>query len=78
MKKNFIKCLCKARNNEDFKKVMRRAKADDVKGLVQTITDVMRKKVPANKKCIRTIIKNRKLFRHLVHPRYSVRVRRDI
>ena len=73
MKTNFLKCLCKARSNKDFKKVMRRAGEHDIQGLVQTITDVMRKKLPAGKKCIRSIIKNRRLFRHLVHPANSIK-----
>jgi hypothetical protein len=59
MANKFLKCLCKIKDGAQLKKVLRGASDKDMKCLVNTVTDVMKKKI---------VRKNRKMLRHLVHP----------
>ena len=74
MSTEFIKQLCKRKC--DYKAVMRKAKADDVKAVCELSADVLRKKVPLGKKHIQLVMQNRRVLRHLVHPQYSINSKR--
>ena len=74
MSNEFIKQLCKRKC--DYKAVMRKAKADDVKAVCELSADVLRKKIPLGKKHIQLVMQNRRVLRHLVHPQYSINSKR--
>ena len=70
---NFLKCMCKTKDASQLKKVLKKASPNDMKCFVNTITDVMKKKIPISKQYAKIIIKNRKMLRHLVHPKFSMK-----
>jgi hypothetical protein len=73
MASNFLKCLCKTKDGLQLKKVLKKASPEDMKCLVNTVTDVMKKKIPISKHYAKIIVKNRKMLRHLVHPSFSIK-----
>src|SRR3981189_1237239 len=73
MSGDFIKRLNKVRNNDEFKKVMRKAKPDDVKAVIDLTTRIMRKKIPLSKKYVAIILQNRHRLRPLVHPKFTIK-----
>ena len=73
-KKNIYSQLCKRKC--DYKKVMRKAKPDDVKAVVELSADILRKKIPLNKAQVKLVMANRHALRHLVHPGYSINSKR--
>src|SRR5271156_2164164 len=75
-KKDIIKRLARARNDDDFKSAIRNCKCDDIQKIVKMIVLAMSKKVPVSKRIARFLRENRKCLRHLVHPQYSWKSKR--
>src|SRR3977135_1846816 len=73
MSTEFFKRLHKSRTEDDFKKVLKKAKTDDVKAVIELTTKIMSKKIPLSKKYVKIIMDNRHRLRHLVHPKYSIK-----
>src|SRR3981189_639707 len=73
MSGDFLSRLNKARNNDEFKRVMRKAKPEDVKAVIDLTMRIMRKKIPLSKKYVAIIMKNRHRLRHMVHPKFSIK-----
>src|SRR3977135_465275 len=73
MSAEFFKRLHKSRTEDDFKKVLKKAKTDDVKAVIELTTKIMSKKIPLSKKYVKIIMDNRHRLRHLVHPKYSIK-----
>src|SRR5271156_791676 len=75
-KKDIIKRLARARNDDDFKSAIRSCKCDDIQKIVKMLVLVMSKKVPVSKRIARFLREDRKYLRHLVHPQYSWKSKR--
>src|SRR3981189_1427451 len=73
MSGDFLARLNKARSNDEFKRVMRKAKPEDVKAVIDLTMRIMRKKIPLSKKYVAIIMKNRHRLRHMVHPKFSIK-----
>src|SRR3977135_3688521 len=73
MSTEFLKRLNKSRTEDHFKKVMKKAKVDDVKAVIDLTTKIMCKKIPLSKKYVKIIMDNRHRLQHLVHPKYSIK-----
>src|SRR5271156_4944271 len=75
-KKDIIKRLARARNDDDFKSAIRNCKCDDIQKIVKMLVLTMSKKVPVSKRIARFLREDRKYLRHLVHPQYSWKSKR--
>src|SRR5271156_652582 len=73
---SILKRLCKCRKEGDFEKVIRGAKPKDMTEVVDTLVKVLNKQIPVSKKQAKSIFQNRRAFRHLVHPQYSLKSKR--
>src|ERR1700727_3177482 len=71
MSTNFLGRLVKARTLEQFKKALKNASSNDIQQVVDLSTNVLKKKIPLGKKDVNNVIANRRLLRHLVHPRFG-------
>jgi hypothetical protein len=71
MSTNFVQRLVKVRTLEQFKKALKNASSNDIQQVVDLSANVLRKKFPLGKKVVNNIIANRRLLRHLVHPRFG-------
>src|SRR5258708_8918715 len=71
--RGFVKSLCKCKGEEEWKKRMRKAKPDEIKTIVDLVLNVAKKNVPICPKKAKLIMQNKKFFRHLLHPSYSLR-----
>src|SRR5271156_3402869 len=73
---SILKRLCRCRKEGDFEKVIRSAKPKDMTEVVDTLVKVLNKQIPVSKKQAKSIFQNRRAFRHLVHPQYSLKSKR--
>ena len=69
--KTFLQEFCKRKC--DLKKLIRKAKPDDIKSIVDMSTQILQKKIPLNKRQLKLVAQNRHALRHLCHPKYSIK-----
>ena len=70
--KPFCKKLSKCTCEPDFKKQIKGASNDDLEQLVDYTTDILKKKIPINKKQQKVVAENRWKLRHFVHRNFSL------
>src|SRR5271167_1698649 len=79
MKENkcsILRRLCRCKSDDEFKKVLRNTKSKEMPEIVDMLVKVMSKKIPVSKRVAKSITQNRRHFRHLVHPKYSLQSKR--
>ena len=64
--------MSKCKKEVDYKKCIRTAKSQDIQQLVKYTTALLRKKIHLKPAQIKNVIANRKFYRHLIHPSYSI------
>ena len=70
--KSFL-CQLARSNKNSFPGIIKHAKRKDFRRLVDLTLDVMRKRIDVEPKLQRLIKQNRRQFRHLVHPSFSLK-----
>ena len=73
---SLLERVCKTRDETKFKKIVKKANEGEMKDFVLGLTNILKKKVPVSKRCAKMITKNRRVFRHLVHPQFSWKSKR--
>src|SRR6266853_1260406 len=70
--KKFVGQVCRVKDPDKLKQLIRHASKGQVKALVDVTLNVMKKNLPASKKAVAFIKANRRNIRHLLHPKFSV------